>query len=217
MLATCKGFTQQLTAADVFQQSGLAKLSMDSLASLPSLTSYGTEKALTELEITLATLQAQAHPLKDRPELMMTLLGLNKDLTTLWERFSQDNSVSKLPSSSVSTTSMTSMSKFDRLPRIELPSFNGENGGWRPYWEKFNNVLQKDPTVTNVDRLSFLLMTMKCKEGKEIIDSHTRRGPNYDAAVRALKERYDQSLYTSEFRKACLETYQRRNWSAHHP
>ena len=86
---------------------------------------------------------------------------------------------------------MTSMSKFDRLPRIELPSFNGENGEWHPYWEKFN-MLQKDPTLTNADGLSFMLMTMKCKEGKEIIDSHTRRGPDYDPAVRALKERYDQ-------------------------
>ena len=53
-------------------------------------------------------------------------------------------------------------------------------------------MLQKDPMLTNVDRLSFLFMTMKCKEGKEIIDSHTRRGPNYDAAVWALKEHYDQ-------------------------
>ena len=102
---------------------------------------------------------------------MKTLLGLSKDFATLWES-SQDNFVSKLPSSSVSTTSMTSMSKFDRLPQIELPSFNGENGGWRPYWEKFK-VLEKGPTLTNVDRLSFLLTTMKCKEGKEIIDSHT--------------------------------------------
>ena len=53
-------------------------------------------------------------------------------------------------------------------------------------------MLQNDSTLTNVDRLSFMLMTMKCKEGKEIINSHTRRGPDYDAAVRALKERYDQ-------------------------
>ena len=65
MLATRKGLAQQLTAADVLQQSGLAKLSMDCLAALPSLTSYGTEKALTELGTALATLQAQAHPLKD--------------------------------------------------------------------------------------------------------------------------------------------------------
>ena len=34
-------------------------------------------------------------------------------------------------------------------------------------------MLEKDPTLTDV---SFLLMTMKFKEGKDIIDSHTRRG-----------------------------------------
>ena len=89
------------------------------------------------------------------------------------------------------------MSKFDRLPRIELPSFNGENSEWHPYWEKFTNALNKDTTLTDVDRLSFLLMTMKSQEGKDIIDSHTRQGPNYDAAVRALKERYDQPRVTS--------------------
>ena len=35
-------------------------------------------------------------------------------------------------------------------------------------------------------------MTMKCQEGKDIIDSHTRQGPNCYAAVQALKDRYDQ-------------------------
>ncbi len=35
-------------------------------------------------------------------------------------------------------------------------------------------------------------MTIKCKEGKEIIDSKTRQGPDYEASVQALKESYDQ-------------------------
>ena len=35
-------------------------------------------------------------------------------------------------------------------------------------------------------------MTMNCKEGKKIIDSQTRKGPNYKAAIQAMKERYDQ-------------------------
>ena len=56
---------------------------------------------------------------------------------------------------------------------------------------------QKDATLTDVDRLFFLTMTMKCKEGKDIIDSHTRRSPDYEAAVRALKELYDQPRVTS--------------------
>ena len=200
MLATRKGLTQQLTAADVRQQSDLAKTSIDSLVVLPTLTSYGTEKALTELSTTLATLQARAHPLKERPELLETLLGLSKNLTTLWERFNQDNPDNKLVLSTITTPK--GMSKFDHLPRIELPSFNGEGSEWRPYWEKFTNALSKDTTLTDVDRLSFLVMTMKCKEGREIIDSHTRRSPDYEAAVHALKERYDQP------RVICRTTHQ---------
>ena len=131
---------------------------------------------------------------------MKFLLGQSKDLTTLWERFSQDNVVSK---SSLSTTSMTkSISKFDRLPRIELPSFNRGGSEWRSYWDKFTNALSKDDTLTDFDHLSFLNMTIKCKEGKVIIDSHTRRGPDYEAAVLALKEWYDQ------LRVTCHTTHQ---------
>ena len=117
---------------------------------------------------------------------METLLGLDKTLSTLWEGFNRDNSASKSESSS--TNSMAKGTpKFNRLPRIKLPSFNGEDSEWRPYWEKFTNALSKDATLTDVYRLSFLTMTMKCKEGKDIIDSHTRRSPDYEAAVRALK------------------------------
>ena len=89
-----------------------------------------------------------------------------------------------------------SISKFNRLPRIELPPFKGEGSEWRPYWEKFTNAPSKDDTLSDVDRLSFLNMTIKCKEGKEIINSHTRRDPDYESAVRALKERYDQPQVT---------------------
>ena len=120
----------------------------------------------------------------------MKVQNLLKDLAILWERFEGDNPVGK--TSTDYNPKPLEPSKFDRLPRIELPSFNGESGRWRSYWEKFSNALNKDPTLTDVDKLSFLLMTMKCQEGKDITDSHTRQGPNYYAAVQALKDRYDQ-------------------------
>ena len=143
---------------------------------------------LEELNTQLTGLKVQLHPLKDYSELMETLQTATKDLTTLWERYHKDN-----PEGKTSVfKDVSGMVKFDRLTRLELPSFNGENSGWRPYWKIFNNVLKKDPTLTDVDRLSFLVMTMKCKEGKDIIDSQTRQGPNYEAAIQALKEGYDQ-------------------------
>ncbi len=125
---------------------------------------------------------------------MDTLQKYHQDLTTLWERYHSDNPDDTASASKEVKPQLTS--KFDRLPRIKLPSFNGDNGSWRPYWEKFNNVLDKDLTLTDVDKLSFLQMTIKCEEGKEIIDSHTRRGSDFNAAVKALKERYDQPRVT---------------------
>ena len=219
MLATRKGLTQQLTAARVHEQVNLAKTSIGAFIVQPTIAGYGVKTTLENLSTQLTDLKALAHPLKDCPELMDTLQAVTRDLTTLREGYDEDNPDRK---TSVSKDSRPiGMSKFDRLPRIELPSFNGENVGWRPYWEKFNNALEKDPTLTDVDRLSFLLMTMKCKEGKEIIDSHTRRGPDYDAAVRALKERYDQPRVTSrsthQFCKTHLEINRRGDWSNHHP
>ena len=101
------------------------------------------------------------------------------------------------PASSSVISTTKSISKFDRMPRIELPSFNGEGSEWRPYWDNFMNALSKDATLTDVDRLSFVTMTMKCKEGMEIINSHTRRSPDYEAAICAFKERYDQPRVTS--------------------
>ena len=108
-------------------------------------------------------------------------------MTPLWERFNQDNSASE-PASSSAISTTKSISKFDCLPWIELPSFNGEGSEWKPYWEKFTNALSKDVTLTDVDRLSFLTLTMKCMEGMEIINSHTRRSPDYEAAVRPTSD-----------------------------
>ena len=123
MLATRKGLLQQLTATDVHRQSDMSNISVESFEAQPILKSYGTEKALTELSILISNLKAKTHPLKDRPELMENLVKMSKDMTPLWERFNRDNSVSE-PASSCAISTTNSSSKFDRLPWIELPSFN---------------------------------------------------------------------------------------------
>ena len=82
---------------------------------------------------------------------METLQTATKDLTTLWERHHKDNPEGKT-SVFKDVKPDGGMAKFDRLPHFELPSFNSENSGWRPYWKKFNNVLKKilhSPTLTS--------------------------------------------------------------------
>ena len=169
MLATRKELTQQLTAARVHEQVNLAKTSIGAFIVQPTIAGYGVKTTLEELGTQLTDLKALAHPLKDRPELMDTLQAVTRYLTTLLDRYDEDNPESF---TSVSKDSRPiGMSKFDRLPRIELPSFNGENVGWRPYWEKFNNELKKDPIQQYTLRL----------QGRTV-DSPTTPKPFYSAS-----------------------------------
>jgi len=196
MLTIRKALCNQFSAARVYEQSTLAKETIDYYVVQQAITGYGIEANLKELSSQLTELQASAHPLKLYPKLSEYIHELLKKLTTLWERYNNDNPESKV-SSTAKDVKHTEISKFDRLPRLELPSFNEKNSEWRSYWEKFTNVLKKDNTLTSVYKLSFLLMTVKSQEGKDIIDSQTRQGPDYDAAVKALKECSDQPRVTS--------------------
>lgn len=97
---------------------------------------------------------------------------------------------------SAPSTRLTGLSKFDRLPRLVLPDFDGTPIGWRPFWEKFQNALSKDTGLTDVDKLAFLNMAVKGEEAKLIIESKTRSGPDYDGTIQALQDRYDQPRQT---------------------
>ena len=114
MLATRKGLSQQLTAAHVYEQSGLAKAIIDSYIVQPALTGCVMEAKLKELNTQLAGLQALAHPLKEHPELTDIIQRLLKDLSTLWERYEEDNPDCK--TSTIKDVKRSEMSKFDRLP-----------------------------------------------------------------------------------------------------
>ena len=140
MLATRKGLTRQLVAACSHEKYNLCRASIDSLIVQSTITGYGVKSSLEELNTQLTELKVQVHPLKDYSELMETLQTATKDLTTLWEMYHKDNPESKT-SVFKDVKPDGGMAKFDCLPLLELPSFNGENSGWRPYWEKFNNVL----------------------------------------------------------------------------
>ena len=74
------------------------------------------------------------------------------------------------------------------LPRLELPTFHGDQSEWCPFWEKFNNAYKQGALPLG---LHFLSMSIKNQEGRDIIDTDCRGGADYNNTVQILKDRYD--------------------------
>ena len=58
-----------------------------------------------------------------------------------------------------------------RLPKLELPLFNGEPLEWHPFWDCFEAAIHTNPSLTNVQRLTYLRSKVK-GEAARVISSH---------------------------------------------
>jgi len=194
-LKTSNALAELAEATHLYSRCKVIKHSLDRYSSLPKLDSCNIRPALDDLKCKLDEMEESAVTIKGRPELQEGILILIRDLLELQIRNGKDWTDSTIPTSAPPTGS-TGLSKFERLPRLALPEFDGTPIGWRPFWEKFQNALSKDTGLTVVDKLAFLNMAVKGKEAKLIIESVTRSGPDFDGAIQALQDRYDQPRQT---------------------
>ncbi|KYM95826.1 hypothetical protein ALC62_13525 [Cyphomyrmex costatus] len=84
-------------------------------------------------------------------------------------------------------TSFRSMSK---LPRINLPMFDGTFEKWESFRDKFKSMIYDDCTLTNVDRMHYL---SSCVEGsaRNALDHLAVTNSNFEIAWNILLSRYD--------------------------
>ena len=128
---------------------------------------------------------------------MELITDLRKDEDTLIARQNEDLRTEPLPvpDSTTSKATFHSSSSF-RLPRVELPTFKGDQESWRAFWDEFQNSLTKDPLLTDMDKLHFLQSSVKNEEGRDIISTGSRGGKDYEEIVRSLRSRYDRPRET---------------------
>ena len=134
----------------------------------------------------LTELQGLAYSLKQYLKLLETIQELLKVLATLWEKFSE-----------------TTIYSRQLQPRMKIllkhhPSSNAYLELNYPTSTKMEYLLGKVYKCFEQGQNSYsggqtflYSVTVKNQEGKDIIGSHTQHGPDYNAAVRALKERYN--------------------------
>ena len=79
-----------------------------------------------------------------------------------------------------------------RLPKIAVPTFNGDILEWKPFWEQFTVAVHSRKDVSNQEKLVYLRHSVKDGAARSTIEGLSRTGDNYDEAVECLKARYDK-------------------------
>ncbi|XP_041977613.1 uncharacterized protein LOC121731965 [Aricia agestis] len=77
-----------------------------------------------------------------------------------------------------------------RLPKLELPSFNGEVKQWLTFWSQFKKI-HGDPMIDNDDKPQYLTQCMEVgSKARDMVESFPPCGSKYEVVVDQLKQRF---------------------------
>ena len=94
--------------------------------------------------------------------------------------------------SSCSTSAPTSDNKGVKLPKLDVPTFNGDVQHWKTLWEQFAISVHGRTSLSNAEKLVYLQQAIKGGSAKSAIKGLSRSGDNYDEAIACLKSRYNR-------------------------
>ncbi|XP_055591266.1 uncharacterized protein LOC129743306 [Uranotaenia lowii] len=122
--------------------------------------------------------------------------------STIEERFCEvkafllNNIPERLSSStSAEPTAPTSTAMFHlRLPKIDLPRFDGDFSRWLSFRDTFKSMVHSNPDVPAVAKLQYLLQSLE-GEAKKPFESVNVEADNYLITWEALMKRYDNQRY----------------------
>ena len=83
-------------------------------------------------------------------------------------------------------------SKGVKLPKLDVPKFDGEILYWRSFWEQFCISVHERTNLSNSEKLVYLQQSLKGGSAKSVIEGLSRSGDNYTEAVECLQSRYDR-------------------------
>ena len=100
----------------------------------------------------------------------------------------------KLRASSDTTTrdTPTPRAAGAKLPRLEVPSFDGDILKWKSFWEQFSASIHKRSDLTAAKKMVYLQNALKDKAAKSTIEGLTKSREHYEEVVKCLQSRYDR-------------------------
>ena len=90
--------------------------------------------------------------------------------------------------SSASTTS----SQNHRLPKLDLPYFNGDVLQWQTFWDSYESTIHYNSSLTDIQKFSYLKAQLQ-SNAAQAIEGFALTNANYCTAINLLKERFGQT------------------------
>ena len=78
-----------------------------------------------------------------------------------------------------------------KLPKLEVPTFDGNLLNWRTFWEQFSVSVHLRSSLSDSEKLVYLQHSLKNGLAKATIEGLSRSGDCYMEAIDCLKSRYN--------------------------
>ena len=91
------------------------------------------------------------------------------------------------------SSSSTSVSRTDniKLPKLDLPTFDGEPLSWPLLWECFSVAINQNSRLSDKEKLAYLQSAMKSPLAKQIVSPQTGGSHNYSTLLNLLKQTFE--------------------------
>ncbi|XP_063404673.1 uncharacterized protein LOC134688131 [Mytilus trossulus] len=86
----------------------------------------------------------------------------------------------------------SAISSNHRLPKLILPTFNGNILEWQSFWDSYESAVHYNPTLTDVQKFNYLKAQLE-NEAAQTIAGFSLTNANYAEAVNVLIERFGQT------------------------
>ena len=102
--------------------------------------------------------------------------------------FSNSTSTSLEPTSVTATPETRGV----KLPKIDVPMFDGELLRSQKFWEQFSIAVDDRSNISDTEKLAYLRHSLKDGSAKNVIEGLSHSGNQYKKAIDSLKARYDR-------------------------
>ena len=94
---------------------------------------------------------------------------------------------------STATTPVTPPIDFKgvKLPKLDVPTFDGQVVNWRSFWEQFEVSVNSQTVLSDSEKLVYLKHALKDGSANKVIEGLSRTGDHYQEAIELLKSRYN--------------------------